>query len=230
MKPSSHDVERKSGKMWQSSLLLVCVALVCNPATCRWFMMLPLVSLPPSWYFVVKFLSSGAVFLLFGWLSVAVMAPLLSTFPLVSPQYHSLRPLIPAAMLVWLISWGSPRLHSVQQRIWRQELVQITQRAVPLHNALESYYQRNGSYPIKINDLLPGFINSIPGTGAVGYPHFEYRRASAGTLFRTYELRVQTSRGFLNWDVFVYWPERQYPARMYGGSIERIGYGAYVHE
>jgi hypothetical protein len=45
-----------------------------------------------------------------------------------------------------------------------------------------------------------------------------------------WELRVPCSRGGLNWDVFFYWPGQRYPAKAYGGSIERLGDWAYVHE
>jgi hypothetical protein len=34
----------------------------------------------------------------------------------------------------------------------------------------------------------------------------------------------------LNWDVFFYWPTQDYPKTIYGGSTERIGQWAYVHE
>lgn len=49
-------------------------------------------------------------------------------------------------------------------------------------------------------------------------------------LSAPWELLVSCSRGGLNWDVFVYWPGQRYPAYLYGGSIERIGDWAYVHE
>jgi hypothetical protein len=45
-----------------------------------------------------------------------------------------------------------------------------------------------------------------------------------------WELRVPCSNGMLNWDVFFYWPSEDYPDHAYGGSIERIGKWAYVHE
>lgn len=45
-----------------------------------------------------------------------------------------------------------------------------------------------------------------------------------------WELRVQCPLGMLNWDVFFYWPSEDYPERAYGGSVERIGRWAYVHE
>jgi hypothetical protein len=45
-----------------------------------------------------------------------------------------------------------------------------------------------------------------------------------------WELRVPCPIGLLNWDVFFYWPSETYPDYAYGGSVERIGGWAYVHE
>jgi len=45
-----------------------------------------------------------------------------------------------------------------------------------------------------------------------------------------WELRVPCSSGFLNWDVFFYWPNESYSDYIYGGIVERIGKWAYVHE
>lgn len=38
------------------------------------------------------------------------------------------------------------------------------------------------------------------------------------------------TREGINFDVFVYWPEGNYPDSMYGGWVERIGHWAYMHE
>jgi hypothetical protein len=45
-----------------------------------------------------------------------------------------------------------------------------------------------------------------------------------------WELRVACAHGLMNWDVFFFWPSRRYPKKAHGGSIERIGDWAYVHE
>lgn len=46
----------------------------------------------------------------------------------------------------------------------------------------------------------------------------------------SWELSIPCSRGVLNWDVFFYWPTEKYPKSIYGGSVERMGRWAYVHE
>lgn len=45
-----------------------------------------------------------------------------------------------------------------------------------------------------------------------------------------WELRIDCSRGMLNWDVFFYWPTQRYPNHIYGGVVEGIADWAYVHE
>jgi hypothetical protein len=45
-----------------------------------------------------------------------------------------------------------------------------------------------------------------------------------------WELNIPCPWGFINWDVFFYWPTQRYPDYIYGGGVERIGKWAYVHE
>ncbi len=45
-----------------------------------------------------------------------------------------------------------------------------------------------------------------------------------------WELGIDCPNGMLNWDVFFYWPTQDYPQRIYGGTVERIGAWCYVHE
>jgi len=48
-------------------------------------------------------------------------------------------------------------------------------------------------------------------------------------LLPRWELTVFCGRAF-QWDRFVYWPEESYPESVHGGTVERIGGWAYVHE
>jgi len=108
----------------------------------------------------------------------------------------------------------------------------IVQNGEPLIRAVESYHAATGDYPRELRDLVPVYLKAIPHTGAVGYPNFEYTRADAvrDRLFKTYEVRVATPRGGINFDKLVYWPEQGYPDYMYGGETERVGAWVYVHE
>ena len=97
--------------------------------------------------------------------------------------------------------------------------------------ALEQYKSEKGSYPISLDHLVPIHLEEIPHTQMCGHPKFEYGtgknapRASEG-----YELFIYTPLGGINFDVFYYWPSKNYPVRDKGGRIEKIGNWAYVHE
>ncbi len=45
-----------------------------------------------------------------------------------------------------------------------------------------------------------------------------------------WELRINCSTGFLNRDVFFYWPVQKYPPQIYGGDVEPVVDWAYVHD
>ncbi|MCP3670559.1 MAG: hypothetical protein GY814_09020 [Gammaproteobacteria bacterium] len=45
-----------------------------------------------------------------------------------------------------------------------------------------------------------------------------------------WELRINCSTGFLNRDVFFYWPKQKYPKQIYGGDVEAVADWAYVHD
>jgi len=43
-------------------------------------------------------------------------------------------------------------------------------------------------------------------------------------------LSAMVSKNLENWDLFIYFPDQEYPERGFGGVIERLGAWAYVHE
>ncbi len=45
-----------------------------------------------------------------------------------------------------------------------------------------------------------------------------------------WELRINCSTGFLNRDVFFYWPLQKYPPQIYSGDVELVADWAYVHD
>ena len=100
--------------------------------------------------------------------------------------------------------------------------------------AIERYRRDKGAYPDSLESLVPKFLAQIPGTGLMGYPDFYYckRGDPSGRIDGNaeYELGIRCSSGFLNWDVFFYWPDQVYPEFIYGGGVKQIGKWAYVHE
>ena len=64
------------------------------------------------------------------------------------------------------------------------------------------------------------------------YPEYKYL---SGEKVKDYDgnpwvLYVFTPSGGINFDQFLYFPLQNYPSHGYGGSLERIGNWAYVHE
>lgn len=123
-------------------------------------------------------------------------------------------------------------LHSLTSN-WptrRTGLEAAARRAKPLIAAIEKYKADEGHAPENLQALVPKYITRVPQTGMVSYPVFHYSRDNWGDgALQFYTLRVKT--GFaLNYDSFNYFSSRKYSTEMYGGTVERIGDWAYVHE
>ena len=105
----------------------------------------------------------------------------------------------------------------------------ITRRSSQLIDAIEQYKADQGSYPASLTTLVPQYLAAILTTGVCGYPTFEYSATGKAFGLDTggYHLYVNTPLGGLNWDIFFYWPSKNYPE---GNDIQRIGDWAYLHE
>ncbi|MEM6673140.1 MAG: hypothetical protein AAF726_09860 [Planctomycetota bacterium] len=116
----------------------------------------------------------------------------------------------------------------------------VADRAQPLIVAIRAYEDSNGAPPPALDALVPNWIEDLPTPGLFGTPGFVYDPQSereiweppARTLPETWSLRVDCSRGFLNWDVFIFYPDGLYDGvgPRWGGSHEMIRDWAYVHE
>lgn len=132
-----------------------------------------------------------------------------------------------AAFLVFVLGYSAGILGYKIRHIFFERL---GERSSVLVSSLEKYRQTNGSYPDALQALVPAIIPKIPHTGMLGYGPYIYSKATKDTLFKGYELKVNCGGLGINFDKFVYWPERKYPKEMYGGVVELIGEWAYVHE
>nr|CAA9289511.1 hypothetical protein AVDCRST_MAG63-4278 [uncultured Armatimonadetes bacterium] len=174
----------------------------------------------------------------FALFAIGLVLPFIGAFRVVQVLAHKREPrsvallwllVIVVSAASWLFGWQPIRGPLSAAR--RAGIVRMTRSGRPLIHALAAYRRANGRYPAALDGLVPAFLDRVPATGAAGYPHFGYRLPEGGRgRFGSYELRVNTSLGMLNWDSLVYWPERNYPGHMYGGRVERIGDWAYVHE
>lgn len=109
----------------------------------------------------------------------------------------------------------------------------LAQRTVPLVLAITAYESDHKKLPASLADLVPDYLPSVPTTQMSVYPEFKYESGShVGDKWHgnPWVLYVETSRGYCNWDMFIYFPKQNYPEYGYGGKIEKIGAWAYVHE
>lgn len=131
-------------------------------------------------------------------------------------------------------------LLDVGNRIRACAFARAADRAVPLIAAIDGFVAEHGRPPSDLGALVPDWIDAIPSTSLLTYPDFEYERSElrrestfdVGGLPDTWSLRIHCSRGVVNWDVFVYYPDGLYEGvgRRWGGWHELIGGWAYVHE
>lgn len=110
----------------------------------------------------------------------------------------------------------------------------------PLISALNEYRIRHNHYPDDVSELVPSFIQELPGTEMCSYPDIDYEKRDfvegydknlKKSQFDTggYEISIYT--GFLmNFDQFIYWPSENYPYYTHGGNVEFIASWAYIHE
>jgi len=112
-------------------------------------------------------------------------------------------------------------------RMYGFELAAV--RAEPMIGAIEEYTRDHGQPPGKLSALVPNYLNELP----TKLPPLEIVTDSKelGEYGdNTWALTALVSRGLLNWDRFIYFPNQAYPERGFGGGLERIGGWAYVHE
>lgn len=108
----------------------------------------------------------------------------------------------------------------------------LAMRSKPLISAISQFERDRHRPPAALDELVPQYLKKVPGTGMAVYPNYEYEVSPScpDDCKTAWELRVPCSSGILNWDVFIYWPGKNYPRYGWGGCVERIGDWAYVNE
>jgi hypothetical protein len=116
------------------------------------------------------------------------------------------------------------------RRLQEKWLLRAAMRGEPLVQALERYRSSHGVYPEELVELVPQEVPTIPGTGMLAYPQFEYQRyPKRGDASVPYELRVLLPFG-LSSDLLVRRPNASYPRQLYGGTTTPIAGWAHVRE
>lgn len=118
------------------------------------------------------------------------------------------------------------------EQIRRYEFAQLAERSTPLTTAIKSFIQTENRLPKTLEELVPNYLSAIPQTGMGAYPEYDYVQAKNLSEYakNNWILIVHCPRGLVNWDVFIYYPNSNYPKYDFGGFIKPIGDWAYVYE
>lgn len=121
---------------------------------------------------------------------------------------------------------------NVGSQIRMSAFLRLAERSGPLIAAIKAYEKDEGYPPQNLELLVPKYLPHVPSTGMGAYPKYEYVVNAVAGKFddNPWVLYVFTPSGGINFDQFLYFPLQNYPKEGYGGSLERIGDWAYVHE
>jgi len=129
-------------------------------------------------------------------------------------------------MAVFLVCAG------ISGRIRMRAFERLAERSAPLVQAIRKYESDHKYPPDKLADLVPDYLPEIPRTGMGAYPEYEYHVGSDIWVCtrNKWILKVFTPSGLINFDMFVFFPDGNYPEYGFGGYFERVGDWAYCHE
>jgi hypothetical protein len=160
-----------------------------------------------------------------------VAIPFLAVLSAVRSTRRYSCPVLVASILLIAASWAGNHLGN---GLRMNAFARLGERSRPLVEAIEAYAADRGEPPDKLQELVPKYLPAVPGTGMRACPEYEYRKKDDpekwGYGSNPWVLTVQTPSGGINWDEFMYFPLRDYPEHGYGGSLERLGDWAYLHE
>jgi hypothetical protein len=188
-----------------------------------------------NWYAVSPIGYGGqTVLFFFAW----AVLPLLLAFPalpvsvivLVFKKVRKAAFIILLASVVYLVV-GMPAFR-IGRAVRMAGFERQADRGRVLVSAIEAYEKTHGRPPSTLQDLAPDFLPEIPSTGMPTYPDWEYAAGEEAHKWNDnpWVLYMKCSSGGINWDMFLYFPNLNYPKNGYGGWLERIGDWAYVHE
>jgi len=121
----------------------------------------------------------------------------------------------------------------LERQVWSAGWEAFSERSQPLIAAIEKYERDQGAPPERLATLVPDYLPALPGTGMRACSEYQYvtgphtREEYAGNPWVLQVIPPVFGVGF---DEVLYFPRQNYPQRGYGGSLERIGDWAYVHE
>lgn len=228
------DKPKPRPSVWPVYLVMVLVAPVAIFGAIFAVLHVPVMDVPP--WLGDRAMEAQVGYMLFAawlllWAGVAGMLLLVLSF---FRRFRTSSWMIPRPWALSLLLCGAATIlpHDFATDYRTAAFKELAYRAEPLVQAIEAYRHEKGSYPKSLEELVPHYLQEIPGTDMAAYPCFYYESPGGHTHAvntGSYELQVPCGQ-LLGFDVFVYWPEGNYPEYMYGGSVEEIDGWAYVHE
>jgi hypothetical protein len=101
------------------------------------------------------------------------------------------------------LGWG----RSVRHR----GLEQLPGRAQPLVDAITAYEAQHGRPPGSLDELVPDYLDHVPGTGVGVHPRFYYFRVDPGTYRgNMWVLHGPCPSVVFGFDTFTYYPRQNY--------------------
>ncbi len=122
-------------------------------------------------------------------------------------------------------------LGSAEDAIRNASFNSLAERSMPLVEAVKAFEKAEGHPPKTLDDLVPTYLDSVPSTGLAAYRHYEIHMGEESSMWKDnpWVLCVPVSSGTLNWDLFLYFPNQNYPPDE-RSAFERMGDWAYYHE
>ena len=168
--------------------LLMGTMAAAYPVLCEEIVMSALPMQISGWFCVFGKVSCGLlIFVVFPVFAISLLALLL-------PWKRHISFFANILSLSVLMGLGIGMIISSELRTYR--FAQLADRAKPLVAAIEKFDREKGRAPSMLNELVPNYLPSVPGTGIGVYPNYEYERLKQGK--NRWQLTVNCSSGFLN--------------------------------
>lgn len=115
--------------------------------------------------------------------------------------------------------FGNPR---------KEAWTRFGERMMPLVAAIQAYHRNHGTYPERLEILVPQYIEKLPSTGMGNYTNYNYYVGSRAQMYEGNPWIIEVYAGYgMGFDQFYYFPLQNYPN---GWPYERMGEWAYFHE
>ncbi len=117
------------------------------------------------------------------------------------------------------------------QIVWRGRVMREVARGQPLVQSIHAFTTDNGKPPGSLQQLVPKYIPAVPRTGIGAFSEYRYVIGEPDKYDgNPWVLIISPPCPPLGFDKLMYFPQQNYPTHGYGGSVERVGSWAYVHE